>query len=227
MFFFITVSNTVYRIGEDESSENNSEENLEEVVSSPECILCERVIKQVEKRVKDNKSKEHIKQVLDEACHSLPKENLKNKCIEAVNKNIDYIIDAVIKEVSPKEICAVLGFCIGSEEIEFQMIPATVEQQLKDKPECVLCELIMTRLEAELKNKKTQEEIRRSVENICEKLPRSYAASCKSFIDKYADLIISMVDTVPPKELCGSLNFCVTNQVKDVSRSKSCIITHF
>lgn len=198
--------------------------------SSPECILCQHLVKEVEKKAVNDKSKEHIKQVLDEACSSFHKKELKEKCIELVNKNADYIINAIISGVTPKEICIGLGFCLATVEIEIikrpsvvndiSSIPPALEDKYKDKPECVLCELIMTRLEAELKNKHTQDEIRHSVENICTKLPRSVAPNCKSFIDQYEELIISMLISVPPKELCGSLNLCLQNQFKDTSMSK-------
>jgi saposin len=79
---------------------------------------------------------------------------------------------------------------------------------IKDDPVCVLCEFVMTKLEAELKDKKTQEDIKEAVENICSKMPSSISKQCTKFVDQYSDLIIALIDTVPPKEICTQMSLC-------------------
>lgn len=182
--------------------------------------MCEQLIKEVEKKAVNDKSKEHIKEVLEHACSTFRKKELKQKCIEVVDKNADYIVNAIIKEVSPKEICAALGFCILKENHNSEILSENLMVKYTATPQCVLCELVMTRLENELKNKKTQEEIEDAVRNICTKLPKSVAPNCKEFVQKYGDLIISLVTTVPPKQLCGEIDLCLTNQLKDTARGK-------
>lgn len=138
-----------------------------------------------------------------------------------VEKHADYIIDAIIKGVSAKEICTALGFCFGKEVLSshvMETMSPALEERYSATPQCVLCELVMTRLEKELKDKKTQDEIRTSVLNICQKLPKSVAPNCKQFVQEYADLIINLVSTVPPKEICGEINLCLTNQKKDLAK---------
>lgn len=76
----------------------------------------------------------------------------------------------------------------------------------------------MTKLEAELKDKKTREEIEQAVRNICTKLPNTVEHSCEKFIDEYSELIINLVDTVPPKELCGEMNLCVEDHKGDTTK---------
>lgn len=198
------------------------EDSDEDEWSSPECLLCEELVKKVEKKVENDKSREHIKEVLEQACSTFRRKSLKEKCIEIVDKNSDYIIEAIVKEVTPKEICIGLGFCIVDEsENHIKELTPALTAKLQDTPQCVLCELVMTKLEAELKDKKTQEEIENTVKNICTKLPNSVSKKCDSFINEYADLIISLLSTVPPKELCGEINLCLTEQKKDLSRRKN------
>lgn len=163
----------------------------------------------------------HIKQVLEEACAKFHNAKLREKCVVVVDQNADYIVNAIVKDISPKKICIVLGFCFGNEVGSSQSIDTlspAIEAKYAATPQCVLCELVMTRLETELKNKKTQDEIRESVQNICSKLPKSVSSNCKQFVQTYADLIISLVSTVPPKELCGEINLCLTHQTKDVAK---------
>lgn len=146
---------------------------------------------------------------------------MKQKCIELIDKNADFIVDSIVKELSPKEICHGIGLCaqhsvdlVGTKEIMSQQLM----QRYTETPQCVLCELIATKLEAELKDKATQDEIENAVRKICHSLPAKFEAKCKKFIENYADLIIGLLATVPPKELCGELNFCRDNLHKDTSQ---------
>lgn len=139
-----------------------------------------------------------------------------------VEKNADYIVNSIVKKLPPKEICHGLGFCAENPKTEIDARIEQVATQLMDKysdtPQCVLCQLIATKLEADLKNAKTQDEIESSVRKVCRALPGKYAVKCKKFIDDYAELVISLLSTVPPKELCSELNFCVNHLKKDTNQ---------
>jgi saposin len=170
------------------------EANVE--ISTPECLLCEQLIKEVEKKASNDKSRAHIEQVLEHACESLPKANLRQSCIAAVKKNSDYIIEAIIKNVTPKEICVVLAFC------------APIPRPPGNDPQCVLCELVMEHFEKELANKSTVEEIEQTFLHICKKLPKTVTKNCESFVKQYADLVITLATKVSPKEICTEINLC-------------------
>lgn len=164
---------------------------------------------------------EHIKKVLEQACSKFHKEGLKEKCIDIVDKNADYIVNSIIKQVTPKEICHGLGFCDAvaiAVEQKIQQISNQLMEKYSETPQCVLCQLIATKLEADLKDNKTETEIENAVLRVCHALPGKYNVKCKKFIEEYADLIISMLSTVPPKELCAELNFCLSHLKKDTSQ---------
>lgn len=91
---------------------------------------------------------------------------------------------------------------------------------MQEPPTCVLCEFVMTKLEMELKNKKGQEDIKRTVKNICKHMPKTVAQSCENFVEQYADDIISLVSSVPPKEICQNLQFCFSG-LSEVVNGKS------
>lgn len=78
----------------------------------------------------------------------------------------------------------------------------------------------MKQLEVELKNKKTQEEIENAVKNICKIMPKTINAQCSKFVDQYAGLIIQLLATTPPKELCSNMMLCATQQKHVESKSK-------
>lgn len=157
---------------------------------------------------------------MEQACSSFHKPELKEKCVEVVEKNADYIVDAIIKQVPPKQICRGLGFC-GSNPTELDTkimeLSAQLMRKYSDTPQCVLCELIATKLEAELKSNKTQDEIEDTIRKFCKTIPSKITKKCEKFVDNYADLIIGLVSTVPPKELCGELNLCRSNLHQDTS----------
>lgn len=93
-------------------------------------------------------------------------------------------------------------------------------QKYADTPQCVICELFMTKLENNLKKNATQDEIEKTVRRICSAFPAKLAGKCKKFVEDYADLVISLVSTVPPKELCGEINLCRENIKKDTNHRK-------
>lgn len=158
---------------------------------------------------------------------------MKEKCIEVVDQNADYIVNAIIKQTSPKEICHGLGFCgasqdSGAEETkELAKIAEVLMEKFSETPQCVLCELIMTKLEANLKKNATQVEIENSIRKICSSLPAKLSLKCKKFVEDYADLVISLISTVPPKELCGELNFCRANLLKDTAQRKNSLMENY
>lgn len=164
---------------------------------------------------------EHIKKVLEEACSSLPKAKLKNKCLAAVEKNADFVIDLLIKEVTPKEVCMALGFCFASSSNDFIEIVPLPKVEFYDatgttlppkpKPDdytCRFCQIVVKKIEDELNNKDSQEDIENCVKQICDAFPKKWQPKCKKFIDAYADEIIKHLPDEPPKEICKKTCAC-------------------
>lgn len=89
-----------------------------------------------------------------------------------------------------------------------------------EPPQCVMCEFIMVKIEQELANKSTQDEIKHTIEHICEVMPKTVSKKCNTFIDQYANLIISLVDTVPPKQICAQINLCSKSSFADSMPAK-------
>lgn len=145
-----------------------------------------------------------------------------------MKQNTDRIVELLAKNLSPKQICQQLSLCAKkTQDLEideaiivnvvavpafpqkFARVPLTSSQPpVADDPQCVVCEFVMTKLEDELKDKSTRDEIRAAVESICTKLPSSISKQCTKFVEQYADLIITLVDTVPPKEICAQMGLC-------------------
>lgn len=127
---------------------------------------------------------------------------MRQSCIDAVKKNYEYVIDAIVRDVTPKEICVVLAFCIAKNP-----------PKPKNDPQCVLCELLVEHLEKELKDKKTIDEIEETIKHICVKLPKTVDQECEKFVKDYGDLLISIATKVPPKQICTEIQLCTAIQV--------------
>jgi saposin len=157
-----------------------------------------------------------------------------------------------MKGFAPKEICRQLGLCLAFESSEENIDDLALDEALivsvvaspsdmmsrvplyknqlttrfTETPECILCEFVMSRLEKELADKKTQAEIKHTIENICKKMPKSISADCTKFVDQYADLIISLVDTVPPKEICAQMMLCGPARLASEAEVVECAVCH-
>lgn len=90
-----------------------------------------------------------------------------------------------------------------------------------DTPNCVLCEFLMKQLEAELKDKKTDAEIEHAVKSICHVMPKTINAQCSKFVDQYAELVIQLLATTPPKAICSNMMLCSATPPREESKSNS------
>lgn len=230
--------------------------------STPECLVCQHMVKELEKELDNHKTREQIKKILDHVCDKV-KQELKGKCIAFMAKHEEQIIDLVMKGTEPKEICIALGFCAfgravrGPAEfmedfmeqmfnpvvddlevdeafsIDFISLPAgpssmgriqLLNKEPEEKPKkkvnanegCIMCEFIMTKLEADLNKKSTQEDIRKAVDNVCTVMPKSVRSPCTKFVDNYAEMIITLLATTPPAQICQKIKMCTPPKVEEV-----------
>jgi saposin len=227
--------------------------NTEYDVNNPECGLCVQILKGAEKEIINNKSEDQIKHALEHACDKIHKEKVKTVCVKYIAEHEQKIVDLIVKGFAPKEICGQLGLCVTSAEDEFSrdldideaLVVSIVAEptrslnivslekstssdlNLTATPECILCEFVMSQLEKEIANKKTEDEIKRAVLNICKTLPKSITENCARFVNKYADLIITLIDTVPPKQICSSMMLCSNpKKVESELEVLECAVCH-
>lgn len=206
---------------------NGNVVNMPQTVQSGECTLCTEVVGGAERQINGNMKKEQVEDILLRECSRF--RAYETICDNFVKKNVDQIIVLLAQQLSPKQICHQLSLCaIKPQDLEIDeaiivnvvavpAFPQTLHRlpltnsnpkPVSDDPQCVVCEFVMTKLEDELKDKKTRDEIRDAVESICEKMPKSISKQCSKFVEQYADLIITLVDTMPPKQICSQMGLC-------------------
>lgn len=63
--------------------------------------------------------------------------------------------------------------------------------------------------EKKLENNHTEESVRKTLENICQHLPKSIRQDCTNFVDSFSKQIIEMlVAEFTPDEVCVALKLC-------------------
>lgn len=224
-----------------------------ELHNTPECLLCQEIVKQVEKNVVDKNSKIEIKKALEKACIKVPKK-ARSKCEDYVKKHGDQIAELIIEELSPKEICRDIQLCVaelGRSEIDHgnhsliflftlfimyllflvdieDAIHVTVftnvksssyadrqtSDMLKNSETCILCEMIVARMEKYLEKAATKEQVQEYLDHVCDILPSTIKSECVGFVNTYSTLILQTFESIPPKKICEQINLCSVTKIK-------------
>ncbi|XP_032515377.2 uncharacterized protein LOC116768698 [Danaus plexippus] len=76
-------------------------------------------------------------------------------------------------------------------------------------PVCVICEFVLKEIDDQIKDKHNVDEIKKVVHGVCKRMPKSVRNECDQFVEKYADLVISLlVQELNPDEVCQQLKLC-------------------
>ncbi|RZC39950.1 prosaposin [Asbolus verrucosus] len=192
---------------------------------SSKCPLCLFAVSRLEEMVKDKKTEENIKNALDKLCSHLS-DNLAEECNDFVNTYTDELIEMLIADLSPQEVCVYLKLCTDDKPTDADSDVGDIRTNtifdntingksiqssaaISDNPQCVICEFVMKEIQDELKDNKTEEDIKRTVHNICNHLPRSVAKECNDFVNEYADTVIQLlIEATVPSEICRMIHLC-------------------
>lgn len=141
---------------------------------------------------------------------------MKEKCLTIVKQHQRYIIHAIIKQLPPARICHRLSLCPSNEyDIETENAMNQIMIKYQTTPQCFLCETIATKLNIMLNENSTITEIEQAVHTVCNVVAKKNVIKCNELLGNYAEIIISLLRSVPPKELCASLNFCRKSMISD------------
>ncbi|XP_063704417.1 prosaposin isoform X2 [Culicoides brevitarsis] len=202
--------------------------------STPQCLLCQEIVKDVEKNVIDKNSTYEIKKALKEACTKIPKK-ARSKCEEYVEKHGNQIAELIMKELSPKEICRDVQLCSQLRDINSKdwKSDATVRVKVfsdspystKDKQSsqtCIICEILVARIDKNLKKPTTQEEVKKYLNNVCNVLPIN-KKECLEFVNNYLTLLMQALESIPPKKICKEIKVCpVTEATEEIMECALC-----
>lgn len=177
-----------------------SEQNI-----SPQCVLCEFIMKELDSLLTDNATETEIIAALDKVCSLMP-EKIREPCTDFVNTYGPAVIALLQQELDPAQICTFLGLCTSStHNVVSKKITAT------DPETCIICETVVQYVEALLEENATVSEIEMVVKKVCNFLPDAMKAQCSDIVDKYGPLIVHLIATkYSPKEVCTIAKLCTT-----------------
>jgi saposin len=189
------------------------------------CALCEFVLTEMTSRLKDNASEASIKQALENVCQYMPA-SVRKDCGRLVDAYADQIIEMVLADLSPEEVCVYLKLCspkpaahditLGDFLNKIKTKPPRIEAP-KPGPTCVMCEFAMAELDKRILNNSTEEEMKRMIDFLCAHLPSTVADMCIDFIEQNGDAIFNMLmDQVSPKAICTELGLCSETSLNEV-----------
>ncbi|XP_040565050.1 prosaposin isoform X3 [Lepeophtheirus salmonis] len=200
-------STMVFQVPTSEAQESNdiTVSQDEEVL---ECQLCKDVIIALKSKVNNN-TEEEIKEKLEKMCLAFPA-IVRDQCKTLVDKYTDEIINGIIRDLSPQEICEQLELCKPS------IIIVKKDHSSDNTAGCALCEYIIGQLDTYLNKKGNRDSIENALESICDMMSsQSSKKKCDEFVDSYINAIIdTFTHGMSPKELCQLIYICQSNNVR-------------
>lgn len=85
----------------------------------------------------------------------------------------------------------------------------TVRPPVTQKTVCVVCEFVLKEIDDEIKDKHNEDEIKKVIHNVCKRMPKTIRSECDNFVEKYADMVISLLaQELDPQQVCAELKLC-------------------
>nr|KAG5713470.1 hypothetical protein BaRGS_025018 [Batillaria attramentaria] len=223
----------------EEVTEKPTAEEVLEVVRMPEssieCQICQLVVGTVDSIIGENRTEAAIQQALDDICNILPS-GIRPQCLSFVNEYASVVIELLLQELDPDEVCVNIGLCDNStakgEEVERMRMergsdtecenfvntyaPAVINlliQELDPKSVCKelgLCDSAEEKEEQEA----TREAVAGPLCDICEVVVQQLVSilgenRTESFINTYAPAVVHLlIEEMDPKRICKELGLC-------------------
>lgn len=90
---------------------------------------------------------------------------------------------------------------------------AVIQKPVESTTECVLCEMIMKEVDTILQGSKVKEEIESALKSVCDRLSTGdLAKECSNFVMQYTEILIDLLKSMPPKEVCSKLGLCTADK---------------
>ncbi|GFR60011.1 proactivator polypeptide, partial [Elysia marginata] len=170
------------------------------------CVLCEFMMKEVDKMLLSNATEEAILNILDQVCTRLPP-TIADQCEALLNQYKPEILKLLSKELDPENVCTFLGVCTK----EMQAAPKN-EKQSNDQ-ECHICEFVIKVIDDVLMANETETEIEAFLDNLCNKLPTEVRETCDNLVKMYGPTLVKyLVQGLNPVQACTKVGLC-QNQI--------------
>ncbi|KAF5890029.1 prosaposin isoform X2, partial [Clarias magur] len=172
---------------------------------SPQCAICEFVMKQLESLIQDQTTEEEVVQAVEKVCSLLPA-TLSAQCKDLIETYGQAIIDLLLQEADPKTVCGVLGLC---KDASRSFIPVMEKAEFKAGGFCDVCKMAVRYIDNILEKNATEAQIEEAVKKVCNFLPDEYKTQCDQLVEQYEPLLIQLLlQALDPEFVCMKLGAC-------------------
>ncbi|XP_020893874.1 prosaposin-like [Exaiptasia diaphana] len=199
------------------------------IKASPQCELCEMIVKELDSLLSENSTQEEIEQALEQVCGLLPSA-YKDECDNFVKQYEPAIVQILVNEISPDVICTALQLCGSSRFMKEEMMPSNGNITI-----CSMCETLLGIAKKLVEDNETEADLEKALRLICwYMLP--VKQQCDDFINKTIPLIFNELKKLDPDTICKQLKLCPSdfypndvrcylkgrNQCEDPELAKKC-----
>lgn len=185
----------------------------DEVKDSDICVLCEFVLKTLEKDLQDNKTEAEIRVAVEHVCVVMPA-TVRRKCRAFVDQYIDLIVTLLAQSVDPKQICQAMNVCPGFVGLEY--VRKTVNK-------CIACESMIGAMQGVMEDTDVERDLNRQLRLACLRLPNALKRECYDIVVQLAPQIEAILGELPLSPLvCQRLHLCAHSQSVDLVAADKC-----
>ncbi|EAL64081.2 saposin B domain-containing protein [Dictyostelium discoideum AX4] len=176
-----------------------------------ECDICQFIVKQVNKYISGNATEAQILKFLDTDCEVFGKGGSVT-CQNIVNNYAPQIINLIINNASPSQVCGLVGLCGSSLKIE---------EPVQGELECGVCEVIAQQCSNYIKANKTESEIVGLLDQFCSTLS-IFESACDTIVASSAPKIINLLlQNQSATVVCTEIGFCGNSSSGNNNHSSS------
>lgn len=189
------------------------ENSVSQVESFSLCDTCTIIVEELTSLLESNKTEEEMVYALERVCFVLPK-TLQDQCKDFVDIYGKPIIDMLLEETNPKQVCVVLKCCTNNvlpagKNLEKPILEKIVSKQLQTGDICDVCKMVVAYADKELAKNATTAEIKEILEKVCHILPESFKEQCDNFLEQYLTMLIEILtQMMDPSLVCTDLGVC-------------------
>nr|XP_003705001.1 PREDICTED: prosaposin [Megachile rotundata]XP_012144582.1 PREDICTED: prosaposin [Megachile rotundata]XP_012144583.1 PREDICTED: prosaposin [Megachile rotundata] len=164
------------------------------------CVVCEFAMHYVDKALGNEKEKSKVEKAVHTVCNHLPK-TISRECNQFVVKYGDAVIDIITKDVSPKQVCTMMGLC------------SVFEKRVKAYvTECAVCKSIISVIDELMDDSKYDNNIEQAVSKACKYVPANKQHKCVSLMDIYERSIVNLLTRNETMHtVCNKIALCAPN----------------
>jgi len=172
---------------------------------SPQCAICEFVMKQVEDMLEDETTEEEVIHAVEKVCTVLPS-TLTAQCKDLIEAYGQAIIELLVQQADPKTVCTVLGLCKDAR----RAFVAVIDQAaFKAGGFCDVCKMAIRYVDGILEQNATEAQIEDAVRKVCNFLPDQFKDECDQLVEQYEPMLVQLLlQMLDPDFVCMKLGAC-------------------